>query len=235
MMFSENSTQMGDFTIFGFTKDPVTFLQHRLADRLNIIPKTIDFGTAGQFFLYTSYGECAETEEAIAIKLGFLRSPTNSPLSTQQLLEQKIVRPASIEASKMRGNALIICFDKTEPLFSVFKTILGIHQLYYSISEGEIICSDRLKCIVALQDQIELNEDSVPMHFLFRSIPGDLTYYRNIKRMLPGQSIKYIDGKISITQAQDLNFIGEPIINQDLRPEDLLYEILYSVVGNYVT
>lgn len=236
-MTEKNIPQIGDFTVFGFSKDPVELLKHRLPDRLGILPRTIDFGTAGQSFFYTSYGDVAETEQAIALKLGFVRSLEKNPLSSRELLNQKFVGPGFVESGLMRGNALVVCLSKTEPLLSAFKTILGVPQLYYSISESGIICSDRLKCIVKLLDHVELNEDVVPMHFLFRSIPGELTYYRQIKRMLPGQILEVADGQLSVKLAQDLNFSNGslPINHVGPSSSNSLYETLKSVVGAYIS
>jgi asparagine synthetase B (glutamine-hydrolysing) len=236
-MKNELVSPFGDFTVFGFSKDPNGFLKHRLPSRLGINPRIIDFGTAGQIFFYTTYGEVAETEQAIAIKLGFLRSPNKSPLSAKQLLQSQVVEPGYINNDEMRGNALVACLGKSELMFSVYKTILGVPQLYYFESDHEIICSDRLKVIVALLDHVELNEDIVPMHFLFRSTPGDLTYYRQIRRMLPGQFLKWDDGELSLKLVQDLNFTAGsyPYPRADTSAMDMLYHALESVVGDYVT
>lgn len=116
-MTVKNGPQIGDFTIFGVSKDPIGFLKHRLPYRLGIVPRTIDFGTAGQLFFYTSYGDVAETEDAIALKLGFVRSLKKNPLSSRELLSQKIVGPGFVESGLIRGNALVVCLSKTEPLF----------------------------------------------------------------------------------------------------------------------
>ena len=78
--------ELGDFAVFGFNKEFNYLLKRRFADRLKLIPRSIEFGTAGSFFFYTSYGDVAESEEAIALKLGSLRSLTLSSLSAQQLL-----------------------------------------------------------------------------------------------------------------------------------------------------
>ncbi len=157
----------------------------------------VEIGASSNLFFYSSYGEVAETEQAVAIKLGFIRS-SGSTLTAKQLLSEKIMDPGSIDTGRISGNGLIACLSKSDLIFSSYKTILGVPQLYYAILDHEIICSDRLKCIVKLMNRVELNEEMVPMHFLFRSTPGDLTYYRQIKRMLPGQFLKWADGQLSI-------------------------------------
>ena len=107
MSTTKPNLSFGDFRVFGFTSDPDTLLKRDLPLRLGIKPRAIDFGTAGQIFFYTTYGDVAETDQAIAIKLGFLRSPEMSPLSASQLLEQQIVGLGSIDSGRVRGNALV--------------------------------------------------------------------------------------------------------------------------------
>ena len=157
MSISESNSLLGDFTIFGFTRDP-GFVKDHLSVRLGITPQTIAIGSAGQFFFYTSYGDVAESEEAVVLKLGFLRSKTKSALNARQLLEQKLVGPRSIDVDAFSGNGLVVGISKTEPVFSVFQTLMAVPQLYYSVSGDGIICSDVLRCIVSLLPQRELNE-----------------------------------------------------------------------------
>jgi asparagine synthetase B (glutamine-hydrolysing) len=228
--------EIGDFSVFGFTKDPERFLAHFLPDRLNINPRKIEFGNAGTFFLYSSYGEIAETDEAVLLKLGFLRSPGRSPLSASQLLNHKVVSPDFIDNDEVRGNALVVCLSKTDLKFSAFKTVLGVPQLYYANTENEIIFSDRLVCIVKLLEKAELNEDLIPMHFLFRSIPGDLTYYRQIKRILPGQFIRWSEGELTVKIAENLDFStgNFPLQTQDSGTQESVYDTLKSILDDYI-
>jgi asparagine synthetase B (glutamine-hydrolysing) len=235
MALSQSAVRLGDLTIFGYVINP-EFLERRLPIRLGIVPRTIDFGSSGHFFFHTTYGDVAETKEAIALKLGFVRSLTKSPFSTQQLLEQKIISPHDINHSTFRGNALVACFSKTRLKFSVFKTLLAVPQLYYYVSSAGIICSDRLRCLVNIMDQVELNQDVLPMHFLFRSIPGDLTYFCNIRRMLPGQLLRWTDGELEFSLLQDLHLddSGLSFARPDTHALDALYESLHDVIRSYV-
>ena len=128
---SINHGRFGDFTVFGFTKE-LASLQHKLYTRLGIEVRTLDFGEAGYFFFYTSYGSVAENDESLVLKLGLVHSPQGTPLSSQQLLENNLVSPTVIKADNLRGNGLIACFSKTMPEFSVYKTLMSMPQLYYS-------------------------------------------------------------------------------------------------------
>jgi asparagine synthetase B (glutamine-hydrolysing) len=233
---TDSDIQQGDFTIFGFTQNPAGFLYHKLKRRLGIIPRVIDWGKAGRFFLYTSYGDVAEAETAIALKLGFVRSLMKSPLSAQQLLDQRVVTPQSIDHTSFRGNGLVACFSRTEAQFAVFKNLMSLPQLYYWVYGDEMIGSDNLRCLVRLLDRVELNENIVPFHFLFRHAPGTLTYFQNVRRLFPGQLLKWREGDLDVSRVQDLRFPDDDRRFQraDSRSVDVLYEELRGVVKAYV-
>lgn len=228
---------IGDFSIFGYTKNFEGSLKRRINDKLGILPRTISLGNAWEFFLHTTYGDMGETNDAIAIKLGFLRSVDKCPMTAQSLLATRLVGPGFIHSNEICGNGLIICLGKSDAKFAAFKTLLGVPQLYYAQLDEGIICSDRLKCIVQLLDRVELNEDIIPMHYLFRSTPGDLTYYRQIKRLLPGEFLYWADGKLSFKLVQDFRFTDNPAVvsRGEEKTLESLYDSLQYAVGDYVT
>ena len=233
-MNSRTNTQLGDFTIFGFTRDP-GYLDHRLFPRLGITPKTIPIGSIGYFFFFSSYGDVAESEEAVVLKLGFLRSKTKSALNARQLLEQKLVEPRSIDLDAFSGNGLVVALSKTEPIFSVFQTLMAVPQLYYSESEDVIIFSDILRCILSLIPHCELNETTIIHHFLFHNVCGSSTYFQDVNRLMPGFFLRWVDGKIESRLARSLNAVTDEAqyLQDDARAINLLAESLSEVVGDY--
>jgi asparagine synthase (glutamine-hydrolysing) len=234
MLALGSNSPIGDFTVFGFTHDP-GFVKHQVSDGLGITPQTIEIGSLGQFFFYSSYGDVAETEEAVVLKLGFLRSTTKSALNAQQLLEQNLVRPRSIKVNAFSGNGLVVGLSKTEPVFSAFQTLMAVPQLYYSVSDEGILCSDVVRCILRLMPHCELDESILPQHFLFRSVHGSLTYFRGVKRLLAGQCLKWENGSVETRLVRHLDTIADEAqyIRDDVRAMNLLYESLQDVVGDY--
>jgi asparagine synthetase B (glutamine-hydrolysing) len=226
----------GAFSIFGFVQEHQDLLRRRLSERLSITPRIIDFGNAGRLFFFTSYGDVAESEDAIVFKAGFLRSLEKSPLSSRQLLDRKHIAPQGIDVDAFRGNALITCFNKTQAEFLAFKNLLSQPQLYYRVSGGEFIASDRLRCLIDVLDQVELNEDVVPFHFVFQHAPGPLTYFKDVHRLLPGQVLRWKEGRLSISQVQYLRFsdVGPVFDRVDSQTVAALYQELSSVIEAYV-
>ncbi|MBN1878172.1 MAG: hypothetical protein JXA33_28390 [Anaerolineae bacterium] len=196
---------VGDFTVFGFTQSE-SFLWHELPERLGVSPRVIDYeaeGT-GHLFLYTSYGDIAETDEVIVLKLGLLHSSQGDPISAQQLLAQDLISTQSVNADVLRGNALIACFSKRLPEFSVYKTLLSVPQLYFSELGDGVFCADGPKPHLVLLDRVTVNEKAIPQHFLFRYVLGRHTYFEGIQRLLSGELFRWRNGRVDTRLIKDL-------------------------------
>lgn len=226
----------GDFTVFGFTVHP-DVLQHTLSNRLGVVPRVIDFGSAGHFFFYTSYGEVEETEEVIGLKLGLARSTWQAPFSTKQLIEQGLLTPQTINADAVRGNALLACFSKKVPQFSVYKTLLSMPQLYYSVINGDLICTDTPKCHAALLRQLEICEEAITQHFLFRYPLGRYSYFRDVYRLMPGELFVWDGGDLNTRQVRTLRKEpGDPVFTTaDTASIDALYQGMLKIMGAYIS
>lgn len=234
-MRSNFTSPLGDFTIFGFTRQPERFLQQTLVGHWGLTPRLIDFGPAGHFFFYTTYGQVAETEELIGLKLGLARSEQKSPLSAQQILEQGLLTPQSVRDEAVRGNALVACFSKTAPRFSVYKTLLSLPQLFYSTLNGDLICTDTPQSHAALLGQVEVSEEAIPHHFLFRYTLGQVSYFKDVFRLLPGELFTWDGGELKIRLVRTLKTDpAAPVFTQaDSDSLKALYEEMLSVMGAY--
>jgi asparagine synthetase B (glutamine-hydrolysing) len=228
--------RFGDFTLFGFTQEPETFLQHKLPSRLGISPRTIDFGDAGHFFFYTSYGDVAETDKVLVLKLGLVHSPQGGALSAQKLLDRRLVSPREVKADELRGNSLIACFSKTAPEFVAYKTLLSMPQLYYSTHSQALLCTDGPRPHLALLDQVEASEEAIVQHFLFRYALGAYTYFRDIHRLPSGQLLRWRAGDMELKQMRDLRpEANAPAFDRvDARSLQALYEAMKNVMGAYI-
>lgn len=227
----------GDFTVFGFARDPETLLQRQLPERLGITARAIDFGPPGQLFFYSSYGDVAETAGAIVLKLGLLHSPQGSPISAQQLLDQELISPRSVKADMVRGNALVVCFSKTHPEFAAYKTLLSVPQLYFSEHDGGLLCTDGPRPHIAMLDRIAADEKTMIQHFLFRYALGRHTYFEGISRLLSGELLHWHDGDVETRLLRDLR--PEPncpsFSRIDAGTITALYQEMSRVMGAYLS
>jgi len=203
-MSNNLADELGFFTVFGFSQTQEKL--DRLSRRLGVQLQRIAFGDWGHFFFYSSYGDVEETQEVIALKLGFVRSPSAAPLSTAQLLAHKLVSPQAIAHTAFRGNALVACLSKKEARFCVYQTLLSPYQLHYAASGQDVVCSDSLRCLMAALDRVELDESRIPWHFTLFHMPGQYTLLRDVYRLLPGEILKWQNGQPATHLARDLRF-----------------------------
>ena len=232
-----NLNLIGDFSIFGFTENLSILEQCKLFDRVDITTRVIDVGQSGHFFLCTTYGEVAETDQAVVLKLGLLHSSERSSISAQQLLDMELVSPQTVKADMLRGNALIVCFSKTSPEFCVYKTLLSMPQLYFSkLGEGGILCADGVKPLLALTNEVEINEEALVQHFLFRYVLGRYTFFKGIERLLSGELFQWHKGEVETYQLRDLRPDSNTILfdRADSQAIDALYEEMNSIMGAYL-
>lgn len=236
-MSSLSNPEFGDFTVFGFTRDPEVFLQHKLPARLGVSPQVVNFGQYGHFFFYTSYGDVVETEELIGLKLGLVHTVQGDSLSVQQLLAQNLISPTQIKGDALRGNALVACFSKQAPEFAVYKTLLSMPQLYYSTHAQTLLCSDNPKPHLALLDHIEASDEAMIQHFLFRYALGKYTYFKDIYRLLCGHQFRWQADKLFIDQLRSLRpEPGTQLFKRiDTRSLAALYNKMSRVMGSYLS
>ena len=157
-------------------------------------------------------------------------------MSAQQLLDNKLVNGKSIHFDAFAGNGLVVGISKQEASFCAFQTLMSVPQLYYSETPEGVVCSDVLRCLVQLLPHCDLNETILPQHFLFRSVYGSDTYFQGVKRLIPGQYLRWVDGNIEVRLARIMDVVAEEAqyIREDDRAVNLLCESLEGVVGDYV-
>ncbi|MEM7348939.1 MAG: asparagine synthase-related protein, partial [Chloroflexota bacterium] len=232
---TDTAIPLGNITLFGFTHNVEGFLKQRVEQRLGITPQTIDFGPAAHFFFYTSDGDVATSEEAMALRLGFIRSEEQTPRSAGQLLQQNQVTPEAISYDQLRGNGLVACFDKKSPQFSVYQTLIGFPTIFYSRIDEGIVCATGLRALLPLVDRVELNEEAVPTHFLFEMMPGTDTYFRDISRMYPGQLLQWRDGDLTVRRVKDLRpREGDPVYHTREAAFDALQTRMDQTMAAYI-
>jgi asparagine synthetase B (glutamine-hydrolysing) len=235
-MINMHPSLLGDFTIFGFTKNPKTFLDEEIPSRLGIIPNRIDIGTAGSIFFFTSYGDWTETDDSITIVLGLVKSPCHSRLKSQDLIRQRIAIPNGIESNRIWGNATVICLSKIEPRIAAFLTLLSVSQLFYSQLDDGFLCADNLKGLVSLLGHPAVNEEAIPMHFLFRLIPGKSTYFKNIYSICPGEMITWYDGVLRTKLVKNLDSLIQDTGSKlsESKASRILFEHLEDAIITYI-
>ncbi len=191
------------FSLFGVTRRNREWLAARISSRLGIAPAVIPYPNGECGFYYTTHGEVQETGESACLKLGFLRSPDGLPLSVEPALERRL-DPDDFPSGCISGNGYLVRFHRFEPRLAIFMTFMATSQVYYAPWEGGVLFCTDLPVLLRLIGRVELNEEALPLHLMFRTLPGPATYFKDVSRMFPGDIIAWRDGALEVRRRRDM-------------------------------
>ncbi len=228
-------TGLGLFSLFGITPRSREWIAGHMSHRLGISPTVIPYSDGGSCFYYSTHGEVQETDESVYLKLGFLRSPDGAPLAIDANSERTL-NPRDYQNGSISGNGYLIRFHRLEPRFAIFMTFMATSQVYYVPWEGGVLCSTDLRVLLRLTDGIGINEEAVPLHLMFRILPGPMTYFKDVSRMFPGEIITWHDNALEIRHSRDMYSPAEkPAYDHlDSTVYEEYFEKLSAIMRSYV-
>jgi hypothetical protein len=198
-----SSSGLGLFSVFGITHRNRDWLTGFFSHRLGIAPTVISYSNNDTCFYYTNHGEIQETGGSVYLKLGFLRSSDGTSLVIDENNEQKL-NPHDFKKGSVSGNGYLIRFHRLEPHFTIFVTFMATSQVYYALWEGGVFCSTDLRVLLRIRDEIKLNERAIPLHLMYRILPGPMTYFRDVFRIYPGEIITWRNCALEIRHLRDM-------------------------------
>ncbi|MET0924535.1 MAG: asparagine synthase-related protein, partial [Xanthobacteraceae bacterium] len=94
--------------------------------------------------------------------------------------------------------------DRADRRLWAYRTVLGTAEVYWWSDKGRLLCADNLGAMAALLPDPRLCEQALPLHFIYRSVPGHLTYLHDVHRLGPGELLTWQDGSAEIRLRRDL-------------------------------
>ena len=109
---------------------------------------------------------------------------------------------------ELRGMFAFAIWDWRQHRLVLARDRLGIKPLYYTLSDdGVIHFASEIKALIeAGAIKAELNYDSLADYAANRSASGEDTLFRGVKRLLPGHTLVWSDGRIKIERYWDVSF-----------------------------
>lgn len=194
----------GRLTLFGATPRGLDWVSGLLRERLGITPESAGYRDGSACFWYSNCGELRETGASTYLKLGFLRSPGRRALVIDDDTDRRL-DGAGFEAGSISGNGYLVRFRRLEPALSVFPTIMATSQVYYTQWEGGVLCATDLRALLALVDEVSLNEDALPLHLMCRIAPGPMTHFKGVFRVFPGEVLEWRHGSLKVRPVRDMH------------------------------
>lgn len=109
---------------------------------------------------------------------------------------------------KLRGMFAFAVWDKRKKELFIARDRLGIKPLYYVFDEdGNLFFGSEIKTLLeAGATKPEINYNALPDQLSNHGTSYDETLFKNVKRLLPGHTLSWHDGKIKIEKYWDVSF-----------------------------
>ena len=121
---------------------------------------------------------------------------------------------------KMRGMFAFAIWDTRKSELFIARDRLGVKPLYYVHNEnGDLYFASEIKAILAAGAlKPEVNFDALSDYLANHGTSDDSTLFKDVKRLPPGHTLIWKDGRIEIERYWDLNY--EPKLNGNERNTD---------------
>ena len=107
--------------------------------------------------------------------------------------------------TRLRGMFVFAIWDMKQQILFLARDRLGIKPLFYGSAHGAFSFASEMKAILADANfPRTLDELALTSYFNLSYIPDELTIYRDIRKLLPGHTLTFQKGKITIKKYWDL-------------------------------
>ena len=109
---------------------------------------------------------------------------------------------------RLRGMFAFAIWDRCKRRLLLARDRLGIKPLYYTLADdGALFFASEIKALLAAGAvQPELNYEAMADFAANRAPMGDATLFRGVKRLLPGHTLLWHDGKVRIERYWQVSF-----------------------------
>ena len=116
----------------------------------------------------------------------------------------------------LRGMFAFAIWDQNKQELFIARDRLGVKPLYYvHSSDGSLYFASEIKSLLAAGAvRPELNYSALPDYLANHATSGEETLFLGVKRLLPGHTLSWSDGRIQIQKYWDLKFSGSALGNE---------------------
>lgn len=107
---------------------------------------------------------------------------------------------------RLNGMFAFTIWDSRTSTFFAARDRLGIKPYYYSFDGEKFIFASEIKAVIEAGVMPSLDEVSMTDYFTYSYTLEDRTFFKGIKKLLPGHTLEIKDGKIKLSKYWDLTF-----------------------------
>jgi len=115
----------------------------------------------------------------------------------------------------LRGMFAYVIWDERKETLLLARDRSGIKPLFYAITPGgDLVFGSEIKAVLASgMIDAAMADDAVAEYFALGTLAGDRTLYRNVKKLLPGHTLEWRQGRVRIEPFWSLPEFVEPSTN----------------------
>jgi len=111
----------------------------------------------------------------------------------------------------LRGMFAFAIWDKKKRQLLLARDRLGVKPLYYvHNSDGTLCFASEIKSLLEAGVEAQVNFQALPDYLANRSVSGDQTLFANVRKLLPGNTLVWPGGKVTIRLYRVPNTSGGP-------------------------
>jgi asparagine synthase (glutamine-hydrolysing) len=126
----------------------------------------------------------------------------------------------------LRGMFAFAIWDERRREMFIARDRLGVKPLYYICADdGSLFFASEIKALVAARAlRPEINFAALPDYLANHATSGEETLFRGVKRLLPGHTMLWRDGRVEINKYWDVDFAKDESESEARRDEDYVEE-----------
>ena len=111
---------------------------------------------------------------------------------------------------RFRGMFAFAVWDSKRKKLFLARDRFGIKPLFYASRNGRLYFASEMKAILASGEiERDMDEEALACYFTLSYIPAPLTIFKGIRKLLPGHTLTWQNGRFSIRKYWDLSVIPD--------------------------
>ena len=114
-------------------------------------------------------------------------------------------------AARLNGIFAFALFDRARRTLFLVRDPLGVKPLVYAVRDGKLAFGSEAKAVLASGLlPAELDEASLHLSMNVRYVPGQRTFFRDIRRLPPGNVLQFAGGRATLRQYAAIDWTPDP-------------------------
>jgi len=157
------------------------------------------------FFVAASRADIARSQDALLLRLGYLRRREGPRLDARSLLEAGLATPRAIDSGAIQGSGSVVALELRAPRLAAYSTFLGAPRLEYLASDGELALASEPKLLIPFVVGGAMARLTEPQFVLTRCVTGEASLLEGVRRLGWGRVLLLDAGRVSLGARRTLS------------------------------